>query len=135
MSFFYHLLESTFLFWFENKGAKLFLIWVISWISIWKLSWVFRGKIDVILENDFWLPKPARSAQTVENHIAFSMFPILDTNLWSALKKPPWKFNFFHILGSPYQVEILRTLFCVLQYSRNSQWNENLTIGSNILWW
>ena len=47
------------------------MIWVIFWISIWKLSWVFRGKIDVSLENDFWLPKPARSAQTVKNSHSF----------------------------------------------------------------
>ena len=74
MSFFNHWLEPTFLFWFENEGAKLFLIWVIFWISIWKLSWVFRGKIDVSLENSFWLPKPARSAQTVENSHSFQFF-------------------------------------------------------------
>ena len=92
MSFFNHWLEPTFLFWFENEEAKLFLIWVIFWISICKLSWAFRGKIDVSFENDFWLPKPARSAQTVENSQRFFNVPILDTNLcmwpvinWSAL--------------------------------------------------
>ena len=47
----------TLLFLLKNKGAQLFLIWVIFWISIWKLLWVFRGKIDVSLGNDFWLPK------------------------------------------------------------------------------
>ena len=61
----------TLLFLFKNKGAQLFLIWVIFWISIWKLSWVFRGIIDVRLENDFWLPKSSRSAQIVENSYGF----------------------------------------------------------------
>ena len=59
---------------FENEGAQLFLIWVIFWILILKLSWVFRGKIDVSLENNSWLPnsaQPARSAQTVENSHSF----------------------------------------------------------------
>ena len=63
-------LEQTFLFWFENEGAQLFLIWVIFWILILKLSWVFHGKIEVSLENYSWLPNSAqlaRSAQTVEN--------------------------------------------------------------------
>ena len=46
---------------------------------------------------------------------------------WSALKKPPWEFNFFHIFGitssSRHEkcCQILRTLFWVFQYSRNSQ--------------
>jgi hypothetical protein len=74
MNLFNHWLEQTFLFWFENEGAQLFLIWVIFWILILKLSWVFRGKIDVSLENNSWLPnsaQPARSAQTVENSHSF----------------------------------------------------------------
>ena len=56
---------------FENEGDQLFLIWVIFWILIWKLSWVFCGKIDVSLENNFCLPKSARSAQTFENSHSF----------------------------------------------------------------
>ena len=74
VNLFNHWLEQTFLFWFENEGAQLFLIWVIFWILILKLSWVFRGKIDVSLENNSWLPnsaQPARSAQTVENSHSF----------------------------------------------------------------
>ena len=47
---------------------------------IWKLSYVLHGEIVVHLENNIWLPKSVRSAQTFENS-AFSMFPILDTNL------------------------------------------------------
>ena len=52
---------------------------------------------------------------------------------WSALKKPPWKFNFFHIFGIPSSsrheksCQILQTFFGVFQYSRNSQW-----IGMNL---
>ena len=34
----------TLLFLFKNKGAQLFQIWVIFWISIWNLSWVFPKK-------------------------------------------------------------------------------------------
>ena len=46
---------------------------------------------------------------------------------WSALKKPPWGFNFFHIFGIPWSsrhekcCQILQTLFWVFLYSRNSQ--------------
>ena len=79
--FFNHWLEPTFLFWWEKKGAQLFLIWVIFWKFIWKLSWVLHGKIVVSLENDFWLLNLPRQLKT---HISFSMFPILDTNLWVA---------------------------------------------------
>ena len=68
---FNHWLKQTFLFWFENKGAQLFLIWVIFWILILKLSWVFREKIDVSLENNFWLPNSAQPAQTDENSHSF----------------------------------------------------------------
>ena len=71
ISFFNHWLEPTFLLWFKTEGAQLFPIWVTFWILIWKLSWVLRGKIDVSLENAFWLPKSARSAQTVENSHSF----------------------------------------------------------------
>ena len=42
-------------FWFENKGAQLFLIRVLFWILISKLSYVLRGEIVVSLENDFGL--------------------------------------------------------------------------------
>ena len=71
MSLFNHCEEPTSFFGFENQWAQHFLIWVIFWISIWKLSWVLKGKINVSLENDFWLPKPARSAQIVENSHSF----------------------------------------------------------------
>ena len=74
MNLFNHWLEQTFLFWFENKGAQLFLISFIFWILILKLSWVFHGKIDVSLEYNSWLPNSAQlvqSAQTVENSYSF----------------------------------------------------------------
>ena len=55
MSFFNHWLEPTFLFWFENKGVQLFLIWVIFWILIWKLMpeqiWTF---LSVYLAKNMW---------------------------------------------------------------------------------
>ena len=48
---------------------------------------------------------------------------------WSALKKPPWEFNFFHIFGIPSssrhekRCQMLQTLFCLFQCSKNPQWN------------
>ena len=54
-------------FWFENEGDQLFLIWVIFWKLIWKLANVLQGEIVVSMENNFWLPKSARSVQTVDN--------------------------------------------------------------------
>ena len=66
-SFFNH-----WLFWFENEGDQLCLIWVIFWTLIWKLSYVLRGEIVVSLENNFWLPKPAWSTQIVETSRSFS---------------------------------------------------------------
>ena len=44
---------------------------------------------------------------------------------WSALKKPPWEFNFFHIFGIPSssrhekRCQMLQTLFWLFQYSKN----------------
>ena len=53
--FFSLLSDTNIFFWFENKGAQLFLIRVLFWILILKLSCVLRGEIVVSLENDFWL--------------------------------------------------------------------------------
>mgnify|MGYP006864273743 CR=1 FL=1 len=53
--FFSLLSDTNIFFWFENKGAQLFLIRVLFWILILKLSCVLRGEIDVSLENNFWL--------------------------------------------------------------------------------
>ena len=75
-------LDPTFLFWFENEGAQLFLIWVIFWISIWKLSWVFRGETDVSLEKISDCPNQPDLPRQLKTHLAFLLFPILDTNLW-----------------------------------------------------
>ena len=84
----------TLLFLLKNKGAQLFLIWVIFWISIWKLSWVFRGKIDVSMENIFWLPKSAqlaRSAQTEENsHSFFNVSYTWYKSLYQGNLELPW---------------------------------------------
>ena len=43
------------------------------------------GKLLSVWRTVSVLPKPARSAQMLKTHIAFSMFPILDTNLCCAL--------------------------------------------------
>ena len=40
------------------------------------------GKLLSVWRTVSVLAKSAQSAQTVKPHIAFSMFPILDTNLW-----------------------------------------------------
>ena len=53
---------------------------------------------------------------------------------WSALKKPPWEFNFFHIFRIPSssrhekRCQMLQTLFCLFQCSKNPQ-----CIVSNVL--
>ena len=60
---------------FSNLG-KLLKIYVKSYPLLGKLLSVWSFFLAVSL-----LPKSAQSAQTVENSIAFSMFPILDTNL------------------------------------------------------
>ena len=57
------------------------------------MSWVFRGTNDVSLENDFWLPKPAQSAQTVEN--SHSFFNVSYTNLCSRSNKDRAAITFF----------------------------------------
>jgi hypothetical protein len=49
---------------------------------------------------------------------------------WSALKKPLWEFNFFHIFGIPsssrYEKhsQMLQTLFWLFQCSKNSRWDD-----------
>ena len=59
------------------------------WISIsnWKLSYILHGKIDVSLGNNFWLPKPSRSAQTVENshsffNVSYTWYKSLDNSYY-----------------------------------------------------
>ena len=48
--------------------------------------------------------------------------------LWSALKKPLWEFNFFHIFGIPSssrhekRCQMLQTLFLLFQCSKNPLW-------------
>ena len=51
--FFSLLSDTNISFWFENKGAQLFLINVLFRILILKLSYVLRGEIVVSMENDF----------------------------------------------------------------------------------
>ena len=82
MNFFNHWLEQTFLFGLKTREPNFFWFESFFWIFISKLSWVFHGKIDVSLENNSWLPDLPRQLKT---HIAFSTFPILDTNLWLRL--------------------------------------------------
>ena len=51
------------------------------------MSWILSGKNVVSLENNFWLPKQPDLPKLLKTHIAFSMFPILDTNLCIKLIK------------------------------------------------
>ena len=81
-----------------------------------------------ILTMAFWATcKIAQPIQPIWQHI-FAL-------PWSALKKPPWEFNFYHIFGIPSSSrhekcrQILQTLFWVFQYSRNSQWGHYLIQG------
>ena len=67
----------------------------------------------------FWVTcKIAQPIQPIWQHI-FAL-------PWSALKKPPWEFNFLHIFRIPSSsrhekcCQLLQTLFWVFQYSRNS---------------
>ena len=63
---------------------------------------------------------------------------------WSALKKPPWEFNFFHIFGIPSssrhekRCQMLQTLFWLFQCSKNPWWYKNGTYSSGkvclLLW-
>ena len=60
---------------------------------------------------------------------------------WSALKKPPWEFNFFHNFGIPSssrhekRCQMLQTLFWLFQCSKNprckvSFWNLDETVST-----
>ena len=72
-------------------------------ILIWKLSWVFRGEIDASLENNFDYPNQPHLLRQSKTHIAFSMFPILDTYLWALaclLAWPPPEKRWWHELHS-----------------------------------
>ena len=116
--FFNYLLKPTLLFWFKNKEAQFCLVWVLFGISIHKLSWVFRGKIDASLEINFWLPKSACLPRQLKTRIAFSMFPILDTNLWLFPRLSSGGKEINHVLTAQTKtehwslVEISARLFC-----------------------
>ena len=69
----------------------------------------------------FWATcKIAQPVQPIWQHI-FAL-------PWSALKKPPWEFNFFHIFGNPSsnrhekRCQMLQTLFWLFQGSKNPRW-------------
>ena len=71
-----------------------------------------------ILTMAFWATcKIAQPIQPIWQHI-FAL-------PWSALKKPPWEFNFFHIFGIPSssrhekRCQMLQTLFFLFQCSKN----------------
>ena len=74
-----------------------------------------------ILTMAFWATcKIAQPIQPIWQHI-FAL-------PWSALKKPPWEFNFFHIFGIPSssshekRCQMLRLLFWLFQCSKNPRW-------------
>ena len=56
---------------------------------------------------------------------------------WSALKKPPWEFNFFHIFGIPSssrhekRCQMLQTLFLLFQCSKNPMWHFKKKFNAN----
>jgi hypothetical protein len=89
MSLFNHCLEPIFLFWFENKGAQLFLIWVLFWVLIWKLSCVLRGEIVVSLENNFWLIEYFEQVAKHSQNKCFYHALILSTTVHSQ-SSPIW---------------------------------------------
>ena len=71
-------------FWFKEGWPQLFLIWVSCWKLIRKiiLCWgnccQFGEQFQCCLNQ----PDLANLPRQLKTHIAFSMFPILDTNLW-----------------------------------------------------
>ena len=74
-----------------------------------------------ILTMAFWATcKIAQPIQPIWQHI-FAL-------PWSALKKPPWEFNFFHIFGIPSSsrhekyCQMLERLFVVFHHPRNIPW-------------
>ena len=102
----------------ENKKAQLFLIWVIFWISIWKLSYVLRGKIVVVWKMISDCPNQPNLPRELKTRIAFSMFPILDTNLWLFPRLSSGGKEINHVLTAQTKtehwslVEISARLFC-----------------------
>ena len=94
--FFNHWLEPTFLFWFENKGDQLFLIWFIFLILIKKSLSGLCWWAVVTLKNKFWLPKSAQfamSAQMDEN--SHSFFNVSYTWYKSLIQKSFWNYLTF----------------------------------------
>ena len=78
----------------------------------------------------FWVTcKIAQAIQPIWQHI-FAL-------PWSALKKPPWEFNFFYIFGIPSssrhekRCQMLQTLFWLFQCSKNPRWSSKNFIKLN----
>ena len=106
------------------EGLKFFFM------STW--WWDSKNMKEIVLTMAFWATyKIAQPIQPIWQHI-FAL-------PWSALKKPPWEFNFFHIFGIPSSsrhekcCQILQTLFWVFQYSRNSQWQQWVVVVAEYL--
>ena len=79
-----------------------------------------------ILTMAFWATcKIAQPIQPIWQHI-FAL-------PWSALKKPPWEFNFFHIFGIPSSsrhekcCQMLQTLFWLFQWPKNPRCMTDVT--------
>ena len=93
------------------------------------LMWRFQNyEWNWILTMAFWVTcKIAQPIQPIWQEI-FAL-------PWSALKKPPWEFNFFHIFGisssSRYEkrCQMLETLFWLFQCSKNPRCTNLLLEG------
>ena len=112
--------------WFINIRTRtvitLLLFWFeFLWISLYLMRGFQKYARNWILTMAFWATcKIAQPIQPIWQHI-FAL-------PWSALKKPPWEFNFFRIFGIPSSnrhekcCQNLQTLFGVFQYFRKSHW-------------
>ena len=81
----------------------------------------FDNERNWVLTMAFWATcKIAQPIQPIWQHI-FAL-------PWSALKKPPWEFNFFHIFGIPSSsrhekcCQMMERLFVLFHHSRNIPW-------------
>ena len=86
MSFCNHWLEPTYFFGFKRVDPNFFKFGYL--VENWYKILSFAGEIAVSLDNSFSTAQisPIWPRQ-LKTHIAFLMFPIIDTNLWVEHKK------------------------------------------------
>ena len=111
----------------EHWNSKKMFVTFDNVVHVYLMRGFQKYARNLILTMAFWATcKIAQPIQPIWQHI-FAL-------PWSALKKPPSEFNFFHIFGIPSSIrhekrcQMLQTLFRLFQCSKNPRCKPKTTL-------